>query len=105
MAFVMLKTDLLQAQDYNRTGNHESAKQCGFMALGYNIAVVVFYVVEVIIAITIGALFVSGGLALLSTVATGSTGSPSVTGNTGSCTTQYTCGYYGGSYTCTYRCT
>ena len=38
----------MQAQDYNRSGNYTGAKQCGYMALGCNIAVIVWYVIEII---------------------------------------------------------
>lgn len=77
---------LLQAQDYNRSGNYNSAKQCGYMALGCNIAVIAWYVVEWIIAIIVIAVVYTSAAAAVSS----------------SC--RYTCGYYRYTYTCTYRC-
>ena len=78
---------LLQAQDHKKSGNFESAKQCGHMALGCNIAVIAWYVIEWIIAIIVIIVVYTSAAAVVTTTSY-------------SCTT--TCGYYYGSYTC--RC-
>ena len=85
----------LQAQDYNKSGNYNSAKQCGYMALGCNIAVIAWYVMEWIIAIIVIAVVYSSAAAAIN-----SYNGYSYSG------CRYTCGYYGyySSYTCTYRC-
>ena len=49
----------MQAQDYNRSGNYTGAKQCGYMALGCNIAVIVWYVIEIITIVIILAVILS----------------------------------------------
>ena len=49
----------MQAKDYNRSGNYTGAKQCGYVALGCNIAVIVWYVIEIITIISILAVILS----------------------------------------------
>ena len=50
---------IMQAQDYNGYGNYTGAKQCGYMALGCNIAVIVWYIIEIITIVIILAVILS----------------------------------------------
>ena len=48
---ILLEFMFVQAQDFNRSGNYTSAKQCGYMALGCNVAVISFYAIEILATI------------------------------------------------------
>ena len=50
---------IMQAQDRNISGNYTGAKQCGYMALCCNIAVIVWYVIEIISIIIVLAVIVN----------------------------------------------
>ena len=87
----------MQAHESNSSGQQDTAKTCRCLALGCNITVVVIYALEVIMAIALITVAVTGGFSVYN----------SYQSSYGGCTTRYTCGYYGfgGGYTCTYRCT
>ena len=57
-----------QAQEHNNSGDYKSARQFGLMALGCNISVIVFYVIEVIIIVSVLAAYFVNGFGALSTV-------------------------------------
>ena len=48
---------IFQAGEYNKVGNYSDARECGNMALGCNIFVIILFTVTLIVAVVVGVLF------------------------------------------------